>query len=241
MATEFQKQQFEEIYPKGIEHHYWNNSRNIHIKNTLKRFKLDQHPTLEIGCGRGVVVDYLRQNNINCQGVELAENSLDNSCNYLHYGTDALKLPEDFRNNIKVILLLDVIEHLEDPADFLEKIKTAFPSAGHYLITVPARMEIWSNFDEFNNHFLRYNISKLQEDTASLVGESLYTSYLYRLLYIPARLLKALNKNRNTEIKAPQGSISKLAHKIISIYFVIENKLRLFNLPGTSLITLIKV
>lgn len=240
MRTEFQEQQFENIYPKGIEKHYWNNSRNIHIKNKLRKLGLKSEAILEIGCGRGVVVNYLRENLINCTGVELAENPIDDNCEHLLYGMNAFELPETFRKNITVILLLDVIEHIEAPINFLDQVKKAFPLVEYYLITVPARQEIWSNFDEFNNHFLRYNKKNIVEHTSILKGEIIYLSYLFRLLYFPARILKYLGKDRETIIKAPKSTISKVIHKVLTFWFVLENKFILPGVPGTSLMTIIK-
>jgi hypothetical protein len=46
------------------------------------------------------------------------------------------------------ILLRDVVEHIEDAGTFLRDLLRAFPNARHVLIAVPARMELWSNYDE---------------------------------------------------------------------------------------------
>jgi hypothetical protein len=37
------------------------------------------------------------------------------------------------------VLLLDVLEHLEEPSEFVRQCVDAFPALGHLLITVPAR------------------------------------------------------------------------------------------------------
>ena len=72
MDTEFNKEQFDSIYPQGIENHYWNNARNKLLKNILKKSGAVKN-ILEVGCGKGIVTEYLLHNGFGINGVELAE------------------------------------------------------------------------------------------------------------------------------------------------------------------------
>ena len=40
--------------------------------------------------------------------------------------------------------------------------KGKFENAKHLVITVPARQELWTNYDVFNGHFKRYNLTDLE-------------------------------------------------------------------------------
>ncbi|MFH0901544.1 MAG: hypothetical protein V2A73_13030, partial [Pseudomonadota bacterium] len=58
--TAFRDDQYEAAYPAGIERHYWHQYRNALIRCKLGAPTADRC-ILEIGCGRGHVVDYLRR------------------------------------------------------------------------------------------------------------------------------------------------------------------------------------
>ena len=83
MATEFNQEQFDSIYPNGIENHYWNRARNILLKNILKKTGAVKN-ILEVGCGKGIVTEYLLNNGFGINGIELAEVPInDNLKNYV--------------------------------------------------------------------------------------------------------------------------------------------------------------
>ena len=72
-VTEFTQDKFESAYPLGIEFHYWTSARNQIIKHRIKKIYAAKRNILEIGCGKGIIVDYLRKSKINCWGIETAQ------------------------------------------------------------------------------------------------------------------------------------------------------------------------
>ena len=234
--TAFNREQFDSIYPPGIENHYWNHCRNRIIYDVLKKHSLLKSSILEIGCGRGIVVDYLNSKKVTIEGCELAPVPIDKRLKgIVHTGTNAIGLPEVKRKKIEVILLLDVIEHIENPDAFLKEIIVAFQNAKHLIITVPACRELWSNYDEFNGHFRRYNKKMLSEHAENLTWNVKKCRYLYHALYLPARMLVKMKKQRNVILKAPHG-FSLFIHKIISLLFFSEYKIIPGGIKGTSLL-----
>jgi len=146
--TKFSDQQLEETYPKGIGNHFWNHARNRIIASTLFAQGVSpQSRILEIGCGRGVVVRYLRARGIDCHGVELSKSEVDDDLKgAVRMGWDCFELPVEFRDSVTGLMLLDVIEHLPDPVNFMSRLQTSFRNARFLLVTVPARKELWSNY-----------------------------------------------------------------------------------------------
>lgn len=240
-TTAFNNEQFDSIYPPGIENHYWNHCRNRIIYDVLKNHSLDKKNILEIGCGKGIVVEYLVKKKLRAEGCELAPVTVNHHLKDIIFtGTDALHLPENKRNHIDVILLLDVIEHIEKPETFLQQIVSAFPNATHFLVTVPACPELWSNYDEFNGHFRRYDPKMLKGLAKTLNMKIQWMQYLFHLLYLPAFLLKLTGKKRNTNLTAPKG-VNLFFHRILSVCFFFEYKFLFGNIKGTSLLTLLKI
>ena len=75
-ATKYTEALFSDNYPPGVENHYWSRIRNWVLHRTLriaerKGIRNPSAQILEIGCGPGVVVDYLFQRGFPIRGVEL--------------------------------------------------------------------------------------------------------------------------------------------------------------------------
>ncbi|MBK9283193.1 MAG: methyltransferase domain-containing protein [Sphingobacteriaceae bacterium] len=235
MGTEFNKEQFDAIYPEGIENHYWTHARNLILKHVLS--KSENKNILEIGCGKGVVVNFLRISGYNISGVELADIKPMNSVKEnVMCGTDVFKLSADKCNLIDTIMLLDVIEHLENPNSFILKLNEKFPSLKQIIITVPARQELFSNYDIFNGHFRRYDSKTLISEFSGLKTCAITISYFFHSLYIPAKALLNTKGKRSESIKAPIGTFSKFIHRLIALFFYIEYLLLPAPIHGTSLL-----
>lgn len=237
MNTVFSEKQFRNIYPDDIQHHFWNHARNSIILRFLRKSKLDKEEILEVGGGRGIVTRFLHNNHLKITGVELADvTPVKDVEAYFFTGTNALSLSESIRNRISVMLLLDVIEHIKAPQAFLEQLINAFPNIRHIVITVPARQELWTNFDEFNGHYMRYTINDLKclKAVTFILRKAHYFNHL---LYPVFRFFTGTGKQRSVEIRAPKGW-QIVIHRLISCvlhldYVIIPGKIR-----GTSCIAL---
>ena len=151
MKTQFSNDQYEKIYDDTMQFHYWNLYRNNFILTQIKKFNLDN--ILDVGSGRGIVTNYLYTKNITIQGVELGDTTsiIKGLVAPISFNTDVFTLDKNLP--ISTITLFDVIEHLEHPIDFINRLILHFNNLKTILITVPARQELWTNFDEFNKRF----------------------------------------------------------------------------------------
>ena len=241
MGTAFNSEQFNSIYPEGIENHYWNKARNMILEKTLNDLNSKAN-ILEIGCGKGIVCEYLRNKGFEIHGIELAEVPVkDSLMNYIETGRDVFDLPEDFSSKIKTILLLDVIEHIEFPSDFIKNLNDKFPNLKNFIVTVPARQEIFTNHDEFNGHFRRYDIKELKNEFHRLKIKSTRISYLFHLLYLPALFIKLAGGNRPEKIIAPSTKFQLFFHRILSWLFYWEYAVVPSRLFGSSLLIQIEL
>lgn len=237
IQTEFNTTQYDAAYPVGIEYHYWNLARNSIIKSVLQKNNLLQKKILEIGCGRGHVVESLRADGYTCIGVDRAE--ITSAKEYLFFGIDFEALSPAIQEETEVVLLCDVLEHVPNPEEFLLKIQHTFPQVRHILITVPARMELWSNYDEYYGHMTRYAQPTLTAVLGSVGCRVLYMSYFFHLLYPPAYILALLKRNRGIIVHPPRG-IMKVVHRVLATLFVIEQKFLPRTSGGTSLVCLVE-
>jgi len=241
MNTEFSNEQFLSIYPPGIENHYWTLARNKIIESCLDRNNLKNKKILEIGCGRGVVTKFLRDRGADCLGVDLSDIEVEPELEgFIYSGMDFKSLDRSLINQVEVVMLLDVIEHISDVGVFLKDIKDTFPKLSHIFITVPARKELWSNYDEFNGHFRRYDIDDLTHLSSAANFRIIELSYFFHLLYIMASLVMVYKKKRSTQVVPPNGLLVWL-HKVLGEFFVFEKRFFPRRMFGSSLICLVAV
>jgi hypothetical protein len=130
-STEFNQPEFDLAYPPGVEFNSWTVARHHILGRALARRRWLEGEWLEVGCGRGIVLQFLRARGLEVRGVELA-------------------LAE--RSRPGGVVLLDVIEHLPDPVAFLQRLGESLPNVRRWVITVPAHPELWSNDNEFSGH-----------------------------------------------------------------------------------------
>ena len=149
----------------------------------------------------------------------------------------AFDLDPAFRERIDTLLLMDVLEHLPDPAAFLATCATAFPNASTVHVTVPARMEIWSNYDEYFGHFVRYTRSTLREMVTSAGYDLVDSAYAFHGLYLVARVAKLLSGKRSTKLTAPS---LPMAHAVLGKLLEVEHRLLPKRLKGSSIFALLK-
>ena len=220
VGSAFDQGQFDEAYPPGIEDTYWHLARCRILEKQVRAGNGKR--VLDVGCGRGIVVEYLLARGIDCYGVELSPVPVPaHLSGRLQTGVLAEELDETARLATDTIILGDVIEHLPDPVQFLTTLRDAFPNLKSLIVAVPARQELWSNYDEHYGHYRRYDRKMLEETlTASgfIVEES---SYMFRLLYLPARLLLAIQKKRSVRLKGAGslGLLHQLAARLIEADF----------------------
>ena len=234
--TGFEPEQFALCYPPGIENHYWTAARNRIVEHQLKAAGLERPCILEIGCGKGVVVAFFRKKGYPCWGVELAKVApIESVKDFVFTGISATELPAANRESFNILFLLDVIEHLPDPAAFLSGLKTAFPNVRRMIITVPARTELWSNYDSFYGHYRRYDLDSLRAVVQGIGGTAQSLRYFFRLLYLPARLTLALLHRRSVRINAPRNGM-KAIHYLVSRICLADFFLVPAQIRGTSII-----
>jgi hypothetical protein len=239
--TAFDQKEFDLAYPPGIEDHYWTVARAAIINRTLRQESLTALKWLEVGCGRGIALRSLLDAGVDAMGVELAAiEPLEPIADYVISGRDARDLPTQVRRMFTGLMLLDVIEHVADPVEFLNALLERFPNAQTVLITVPAHQELWSNYDEFYGHCRRYDQATLHQTVTASGLRPVRLSHFFHSLYPAARLLlRTGKKTRKVEVKAPSPFMRPI-HAFAGSLFAIESALLPSHWPGTSLLCVAK-
>jgi len=150
------------------------------------------------------------------------------------------KLPNTVKTNFDLIVLLDVLEHIDDDSKSLTTVRKLMNNKGIILITVPAFQWLWSEHDVIHHHKRRYSKSELREKLDSSGFRIKYISYFNTLLF-PFALVERIGQKifspSNPEIlELPNSKINFLLEKIFSLEAIFMNKI---SLPfGLSLVAI---
>lgn len=110
-------------------------------------------------------------------------------------GPNGLKPSEKF----DLIVMLDVLEHLEHPVESLKALRSHLRKGGKLLVTVPANPWLWSAHDTHHHHYRRYTARSLR--THAIKG-GFKVSFLspYNMFLLPlaaaGRLVDRLRGNK---------------------------------------------
>ncbi len=144
---------------------------------------------------------------------------------------DATHLPFD-NTMFDIVGLFDVIEHFEDDIILLKEAKRVTKTNGIIAVTVPARDELWSDYDVKSFHKRRYTKERLTNVLFKSGLNILLMEYMFMSLYLP---MKYIRKRKAGD----PFKINKYVNVLLKGYFDLERKLSNLFLPiGTSLIAI---
>jgi SAM-dependent methyltransferase len=233
-ADSYSTEQFEENYPPGIKNHYWIKARNNIIYRHLKKRLGRSDVVLDIGCGTGVVLEFLNDKGIKCIGVERGIPKIENRwADKIYFGNSLENLNESYKTKITIGLILDVLEHIQQPEILINSITKNLRKISYLLVTVPARQELWSNYDDHFGHYKRYTTKELTELFRKNGYEVVEVKYFFHLLYFPLLILSKIGHMRKVKQKSQNN---KLLHSIVASFFYLEEILIWKKLFGTSII-----
>lgn len=102
-----------------------------------------------------------------------------------------------------LVCAFDVVEHIEDDSTAISEMKRVMATDGHYFLTVPAFMFLWSEHDEINHHFRRYTRSNFKSLLSGQQLKHKYTSYFNAILFTPIAAVRLLQNIFTKKEKVP--------------------------------------
>jgi SAM-dependent methyltransferase len=161
MQTTYNPDHFDSLFA-AEDGHFWFRSRNRCIMaaiQSLPDFNCIKD-VIEHGCGTGYVLARLHQllptanvvgADLFAEGLALARRRFAGTL----LQTDLFQC--SFRSAFDLVGLFDVLEHLDDDIAALCELRKQLRPKGRLLLTVPAHMVLWSNYDSASDHRRRYS------------------------------------------------------------------------------------
>jgi SAM-dependent methyltransferase len=174
--------------------HFWIRRRFDVLQKLARGIEFRGKQIGEIGCGSGLVQQQFQQRyQTNVDGFDLNEHALKNSVatNQPRYCYNIFDRNPGFRERYDVVLLFDVLEHIEDEKPFLEAVLFHLKKGGFLFINVPAFMAFHSRYDEVVGHQRRYDLDMLDKACSSVALKKVTSTY-WGLPMVPLLLLRKL-------------------------------------------------
>jgi SAM-dependent methyltransferase len=200
-------------YRELYERHWWWRAREQFVLETVRRYRNPgRRPILDVGCGDGLLFDRLAEFG-DAWGVE-GDASLVSPDNphrdRIHVGPfDATFQPG---RRFSLVLMLDVIEHLPDPAGALRHAAALLEPDGILVATVPAFRILWTTHDVLNHHFTRYTKPSFTALARPAGLDIVRASYFFHWVFpakLGVRLLEAARQPRPAPPRVPPSWINE--------------------------------
>ena len=155
----------DEWFDHATADHFWMHWRHQVLLRQLTRIGHPVEKALDVGCGHGVVRQLLERDlGFAVDGCDLNRRALEMAAK----GKGRVLLYDIFDRNpallgaYDLLLLMDVIEHVDDDLGFLKVAIEHLKPGGVVVINVPAHMAFYSKYDEVIGHKRRYNIAQIE-------------------------------------------------------------------------------
>lgn len=104
-----------------------------------------------------------------------------------------------------LVLMMDVLEHVDDDAGLVRHYATKVPSGAHFLVTVPAFRFLWSGHDVFLEHKRRYRLGEIEQTMRAAGLEIVKGAYYFGLIFPLAAAVRLATRG-DTQ---PRSSLKK--------------------------------
>ncbi len=139
-----------------------------------------------------------------------------------------------------LVLMMDVLEHVDDDRGLLRHYAARVPSGTHFLVTVPAFGFLWSGHDVFLEHKRRYRLGEIEATMRDAGLRVMRGSYYFGLVF-PLAAAVRLASRRTTEPKSSLKQHGAMTNGLLSALCAAELPLFLLNrLAGLSAFVLAK-
>jgi len=149
--------------------HFWVRRRFDVMKHLAGSLLRNAQRVAEIGCGNGLLQRQLEDEyGIPVTGFDLNEVALRKNVSLVSplFCYNIHQLNPEFRGHFDLLLMFDVLEHIENEVEFLQSVKYHLAESGLLLINVPAHQFFYSSYDRAAGHFRRYSVRQLDEIAA---------------------------------------------------------------------------
>ncbi len=201
-----------ERYRYLYEEHWWWRAREKALNRVLAGLPDLRGPVLDVGCGDGLYFPHLETIG-EVWGVEpevraVSEEML--ATGRIHLRPFDRSFTPDRRFGL--VVMLDVLEHLDDPEEALTLAHSLTVEGGWLVLTVPAIPGLWSSHDDFNHHRTRYTRPALLQavrDVGFTVTQCEYLFHWVVFAKLAQRVMESIDPRPPKPTRMPPRPINR--------------------------------
>ncbi len=206
------------------EQHWWFAGRRQIIKHLLSGLNLaPEARILDAGCGTGGNLSLLAEFG-EVVGVEFDEAAAEMARARRVGQVLRGGLPDELpltNQTFDLIVLLDVLEHLERDLESLQRLGSMLKAGGYLVITVPAFPFLWSHHDDIHHHKRRYTVATLKRSIREAGLHTKFITYYNTWLFPAAAAVRLAQKilptnPPQTAVELPPRYANRILKMILS-------------------------
>ena len=207
--------------------HFWFRARDRLFLWAVQRHHPRARRMLEVGCGTGHVLEYLRRHipSLTIIGTDLFEEGLRHArertedCVGLARA-DARALP--FGQVFDVAGAFDVLEHVEQDQLVIDELFRVLRPSGILIISVPQHAWLWSTADEHAHHVRRYTATRLHTLLTSAGFEIIRSTSFVSLLLPAMAASRVVRKRGRTEDPYAELRLPRILNAVLGLVMSVE-------------------
>jgi len=224
------KRQFAEQYRNLEQWHWWFRGRQRILETVLRR-ELREKSTLRIvsvGCGPAEGLAWLARLTdsqgwiVGLDSDPLHARRLNSGLEYVVGKLEAVPFAS---RTFDVVLVLDVLEHLDDDTSGLREAARLIAPGGILMVTVPALPSLWGGQDVVSNHYRRYTKHTLRRTFRQADLPEPRLEYFNVLLFPPIAMVRWARRAIGLGLRSRSdfdGSRPGLMNETLASLFALE-------------------
>lgn len=173
-------------YAELYRRHWWWRAREELLERLIARCLAGASAgdILDFGCGDGLFFPVLARFGTP-HGIEPDARLLDPAGPWrARIRTEALVPDPAELARYGLIVTLDVLEHIAEPAPVVQELARRLRPGGWFIATVPAFQALWTTHDDINHHVMRYRVPELEALVRSAGLEVVESRYFFAALAV---------------------------------------------------------
>ncbi len=179
----------EDILSDKIHDHWYYVSKGRAMRQFLDDIHIDE--VLDVGAGSGIFSRQLLDHDF-CQSAVCVDPNYAEEKQEEHNGKPIRFVKSQEQTKQNLILMMDVLEHVEDDVGLLKSYTDSMETGGKVLITVPAFQFMWSGHDVFLEHYRRYTISGIESVIKEAGLTPVKSRYFFGSLFPVVAIMRVL-------------------------------------------------
>ena len=191
----------EDILGSDIGRHWYYQSKAAALRRMVGGLRPQRLP--DVGAGSGFFSRHLLANG--AQSALCVDVGYERSWDETVGGKPVLYRRDCDATDCDLVLMMDVLEHVDNDAGLVSHYATKVPSGAHFLVTVPAFRFLWSGHDVFLEHKRRYTLAEIEQTMRTAGLDVVRGAYFFGAVFPLAAAIRLATRNDPT----PRSTLKK--------------------------------